>query len=74
MQAAHEATSPTRVAELDALAEFHREPIPYNLEALVQLTYIQRTAPNSAAVNQSWRHDLANVLYHLIAWAGQRAG
>ena len=137
--------SPTRVAVLGTLAEFHREPIPYDLEALVQLVaglnpdfvclemtpeqwqqqdfgdlppeyrdallplayqtdmvvvpiaeanppvepaasgwreqliarcrrglaYIQRTAPNASAVNQGWRHDLANVLYHLIAWLGE---
>jgi hypothetical protein len=142
MQAEHEATSSARVAVLGTLAEFHREPIPYDLAALVQLVadlnpdfvclemtpeqwqqqdfgdlppeyrdallplayqtdmvvvpiaevqpsaeptasgwrgqliglcrkglaYIQRTAPNAAAVNQGWRHDLANVLYHLIAW------
>jgi hypothetical protein len=142
MQAEHEATSSTRVAVLGTLAEFHREPIPYDLEALVELVadlnpdfvclemtpeqwqqqdfddlppeyreallpltyqtdmvvapiaesdppaeptasgrqgqlialcrrglaYIQRSAPNAAAVNKGWRHDLANVLYHLIAW------
>jgi len=142
MQAEPESTSSTRVAVLGTLAEFHREPIPYDLEALIQLVAnlkpdfvclemtpeqwqqqdfgnlppeyreallplayqtdmvvvpiaearppaeptasgwrgwlmglcrkglasIQRTAPNAAAVNQGWRHDLANVLYHLIAW------
>jgi hypothetical protein len=31
------------------------------------LTYIQRSAPGPAAINQGWRHDLANLLYHLIA-------
>lgn len=136
------ATSPpTRVAVLGTLAEFHREPIPYDLAALVRLVSelqpdllcldmtseqwqqqqfadlppeyreallplayqtdivvapiaeerppaeptasgwrgwlidllrgglasIQGTAPGPAAVNQGWRHDLANVLYHLIA-------
>jgi hypothetical protein len=145
MQAEHEAISSTRVAVLGTLAEFHREPIPYDLEALVELVadlnpdfvclemtpeqwqrqdfddlppeyrdallpltyqtdmvvvpiaesdppaeptasgwrgqlvavcrrglaYIQRSAPNAAAVNQGWRHDLANVLYHLIAWLGE---
>jgi hypothetical protein len=35
------------------------------------LAYIQRSAPNAAAVNQGWRHDLANLLYHLIAWLGE---
>jgi hypothetical protein len=134
--------STTRVAVLGTLAEFHREPIPYDLAALVQLVsdlhpdllcldmtpeqwqqqdfddlppeyreallpladqtdmvvaplaekhppaeptapgwrgrliarfrrglaYIQRTAPGPAAINQGWRHDLANLLYHLIAW------
>lgn len=148
MQTEREVTSSTRVAVLGTLAEFHREPIPYDLEALVQLVadldpdfvclemtpeqwqqqdfgdlppeyreallplayqtdmvvvpiaeaqppaepaasgwrgqliglgrkglaYIQRSAPNAAAVNQGWRHDLANVLYHLIAWlAGGQA-
>jgi hypothetical protein len=142
MPAKHNETSSTRVAVLGTLAEFHREPIPYDLEALVELVadlnpdfvclemtseqwqqqdfddlppeyrdallpltyqtdmvvvpiaeadppsepvatgwrgqlialcrrglaYIQRSAPNAAAVNQGWRHDLANVLYHLIAW------
>lgn len=37
MQAKPESTSSTRVAVLGTLAEFHREPIPYDLEALVQL-------------------------------------
>ncbi len=137
-----QAAPSTRVAVLGTLAEFHREPLPYNMEALVQLVadlnpdfvclemtpeqwqqqefgdlppeyreallplayqtdmvvvpiaesnppaeptasgwrgqlvalcrrglaYIQRTAPNAAAVNQGWRHNLANLLYHLIAW------
>jgi hypothetical protein len=132
---------PTRVAVLGTLAEFHREPIPYDLKALVQLVSqlnpdflclemtpqqwhdqdygdlppeyreallplayqtdmvvvpiaeanppqeptasgwqgrliewlrrglvaIQRSAPNATAVNQGWRHDLANVFYHQIA-------
>ena len=31
------ATGPTRVAVLGTLAEFHREPIPYDLQALVRL-------------------------------------
>jgi len=134
----------SRVAVLGTLAEFHHEPIPYDLDALVQLVAdlnpdfvclemtqeqwhqqsfadlppefgeallplayqtdmvvvpiaesnppaeptapgwrgwliewlrrglaaIQRSAPNAAAVNQGWRHDLANVFYHLIAWLG----
>ena len=37
MPTEHEARSPTRVAVLGTLAEFHREPIPYDLEALVEL-------------------------------------
>ena len=131
----------TRIAVLGTLAEFHREPIPFDLPALVQLVseinpdllcldmtvqqwqqgdfsdlppeygeallplayqtdivvvpiaeaqppqeptasgwrgrsiawlrewlgWVQRTAPNPAAVNQGWRHDLANLLYHLTA-------
>ena len=135
-------TSPTKIAVLGTLAEFHREPIPYDLKALVQLVselnpdflcldltpeqwqardfgdlpleyreallplahqtdmvvvpiaeaqpptepaaigwrgrlinlfrrglaYLQRTAPDAAAINQGWRHDLANVLYHGVAW------
>ncbi len=135
----------TRVAVLGTLAEFHQEPIPYDLKALVQLVsqlnpdflclemtprqwqeqdfgdlppeyqdallplayqtdmvvvpiaeadppqeptasgwggwligqlrwglaLIVRSAPNAAAMNQGWRHDLANVLYHLIAWLGE---
>ncbi len=145
MEAKPETISPTRVAVLGTLAEFHQEPIPYDLDALVQLVAdlnpdfvcleitpeqwhqqnfddlppeyreallplayqtdmvvvpiaetnppaepaasgwrgqlitlcrrglasIQRTAPDAAAVNQGWRHDLANVLYHLIAWLGE---
>jgi len=141
MQAENETTSPSRIAVLGILAEFHREPIPYDLAALVQLVsdlhpdllcldmtpeqwrqqdfgdlppeyreallpltyqtdivvapiaeehspaeptatgrrgklidllrrglaYIQRTAPGPAAINKGWRHDLANLLYHLIA-------
>ena len=131
----------TKVAVLGTLAEFHREPIPYDLAALIQLVAdlgpdllcldmtpdqwqqgdfsdlppeyreallplayqtdivvapiarenppeeptaggwrgrmiavfrrwlatIQRTAPGPAAVNQGWRHEVANLLYHLIA-------
>ena len=145
MRAGPDATSSTTVAVLGTLAEFHHEPIPYNLTALVQLVadlkpdfvcldmtpqqwqqqdfgdlppeyreallplayqtdmvvvpiaeanppaeptargwrgqlialcrrglaYIQRTAPNAAAVNQGWRHDLANLIYHLIARLGE---
>ena len=141
-QTGNETKPPTKVAVLGTLAEFHREPIPYDLAALVQLVsdlhpdfvclemtpeqwqqqdfgdlppeyreallplayqtdmvvvpiaeerpheepttsgwrgqligflrqglaYVQRTAPDAAAVNQGWRHDLANVLYHLVAW------
>lgn len=139
------AAKTTRLAVLGTLAEFHREPIPYDLKALVQLVShlnpdflclemtsrqwqdqdfgdlppefgeallplayqtdmvvvpiaeadppqepaasgwrgwlierlrqglaaIQRSAPDAAAVNQGWRHDTANVLYHLIAGLGQ---
>lgn len=128
----------TKVAVLGTLAEFHSEPIPYDLPALVQLVAhlgpdllclditpeqwrqqdyndlppeyreallplahqtdivvvpigsqnppqeptasgwrgrlimvfrhwlatIQRTAPSPAAVNQGWRHQVANLLYH----------
>lgn len=143
-----EAPSSTRVAVLGTLAEFHRQPIPYDLAALVQLVsdlhpdflcleitpeqwqqrdfgdlppeyreallplayqtdmvvvpiaeanppaepaasgwrgqlinlcrqglaYIQRTASNAAAMNQGWRHHLADTLYWLIAWlAGGQA-
>jgi hypothetical protein len=134
-------TEKSRVAVLGTLAEFHREPIPFNLAALVQLVddlapdflclemtphrwqhrdfsdlppefgeallplayqtdmvvvpiaeadppaepaatgwrgwliewlrrglaLIVRSAPNAAAMNLGWRHDLANVFYHLIA-------
>lgn len=134
----------TRVAVLGTLAEFHHEPIPYDLAELVRLVSdlhpdllgleitpeqwqrrefddlppeyreallplahqtdivvvpiaeehpphepaapgwrgaviavlrrwlagIQRTAPDPAAVNQGWRHDLANLLYHFIARLG----
>lgn len=138
----------TRVAVLGTLAEFHSEPIPYDLEALVDLVselrpdllcleltpeqwqrqdfadlppeyreallplahqtdivvvpiagqdppeeptapgwrgrlisilrewlaYVQRTAPGPAAINRGPRHDIANVLYGLIAWlAGDAA-
>lgn len=135
----------TRVAVLGTLAEFHQEPIPYDLEALVQLVSqlnpdflclemtprqwqkrdfgdlppeyreallplayqtdivvvpiaeadppqeptasswrgwlierlrrglaaIQRSAPDATAVNQGWRHDWANILYHWIARLGE---
>jgi hypothetical protein len=138
----------TKVAVLGTLAEFHREPIPFDLPALVRLVSdlnpdllclditpkqwqsgdfsdlppeyrdallplahqtdivvvpvagehppaeptapgwrgqvialfrrwlaaIQRTASGPAAVNQGWRHDLANLLYHFIVWlAGEQA-
>ena len=130
---------PTTIAVLGTLAEFHREPIPYNLTALVHLVadihpdllcldmttdqwqqqdfstlppeyqeallplaeqtdivvvplaghqhppkpeasgwrgrviawlrswlaLIQRTAPGPDAINQGWRHELANTLYGL---------
>jgi hypothetical protein len=114
----------TRVAVLGTLAEFHRESIPYNLSALLDLVAainpdllclditpeqwqaqsfsdlppeyqeallplarqtdiviapigewlrrriatIQRTAPSPDAMNQGWRHDLANHLYSATQW------
>ena len=132
----------TPIAVLGTLAEFHREPIPYNLGALVKLVTdlrpdllcldmtpdqwqqhkfdelppeyreallplahqtdivvvpiagdqpleeptavgwrgkviallrcwladLQRTAPGPAAINEGWRHHLADGLYSLIAW------
>ncbi len=138
----------TPVAVLGTLAEFHREPIPYDLGALVRLVnelrpdllcldltpdqwqrrdfaelppeyreallplahqtdivvvpiggeqpfaeptasgsrgrviavsrkwlaYLQRTSPGPAAINEGWRHHLADSLYSLIAWlAGKEA-
>jgi hypothetical protein len=138
----------TIVAVLGTLAEFHREPIPYNLGALVQLVtdirpdllcldmapdqwqqrdfddlppeyreallplahqtdivvapigavqpfeeptatgwrgsvistlrkwlaYLQRTSPDPAAINEGWRHHVADSLYSTIAWlAGSEA-
>ncbi len=138
----------TRVAVLGTLAEFHREPIPYDLSALVRLVtdlrpdllcldltpeqwqrrdfadlppeyrdallplahqtdivvvpiagdrppteptatgwrgstigilrrwlaFLQRTAPGPDAINQGWRHHIADLLYGLIAWlAGSEA-
>jgi len=137
-------TERTPVAVLGTLAEFHREPIPYDLKALVQLVTeiqpdllclditaeqwrrrdfkdlppeyqeallplahqtdivvvpiaeerppeepsapgwrgqairglrgwlagLQRRASGPAAINQGPRHELANVLYHLIAVLG----
>lgn len=134
--------SRTSVAVLGTLAEFHREPIPYNLNALVKLVTelrpdllclditrdqwqrrdfaglppeyrdallplahqtdivvvpiagdrpleepvaigwrgkviavlrrwladLQRTAPGPAAINEGWRHHLADTLYSVIAW------
>jgi hypothetical protein len=134
-------TDRTPVAVLGTLAEFHREPIPYDLKALVQLVTavqpdllclditaeqwrrrdfaelppeyrdgllplarqtdmvvvpiaedrppgeptasgwrgraihglrgwlagLQRRAPGPAAINQGPRHEIANLLYHLIA-------
>ena len=145
MQTTREAITSTRVAVLGTLAEFHREPIPYDLAALVQLVaglnpdfvclemtpkqwqqqdfadlppeyrdallplayqtdmvvvpiaeadppqeptasgwrgwlierlrrglaLIVRSAPDAAAMNQGWRHDVANLLYHLIARLGE---
>lgn len=132
----------TKVAVLGTLAEFHREPIPYDLVALLalveeidpdllcldmtpgqwqeqdfgnlppeyqeallplahqtdivvvpigggqtipapkiggwrgkgigwvrgRLTTLQRTASGPAAINQGWRHELANYLYHASRW------
>lgn len=136
----------TPVAVLGTLTEFHHEPLPYNLKALVKLVTalrpdllclditpdqwqrrdfadlppeyreallplahqtdmvvvpigeawpleepqaagwrgriiallrrgligLQRTSPDPAAINQGWRHHVANELYDTIAWlAGQ---
>ncbi|HKZ82163.1 MAG TPA: hypothetical protein VJ793_00735 [Anaerolineae bacterium] len=132
----------TPVAVLGTLAEFHREPIPYDLRALVRLVtdlrpdllclditpkqwqqrdfsdlppeyrdallplahqtdivvvpigedhpfqepappgwqgrmiavfrrwlaHLQRTAPDPAAINEGWRHHVADFLYRLMAW------
>jgi len=132
----------TPIAVLGTLAEFHREPIPYDLRALVRLVtelrpdllclditpdqwqrrdfadlppeyrdallplahqtdivvvplagdrppqeptaagwrgkviallrlwlaYLQRTAFDPAAINEGWRHHVADLLYSLIAW------
>ncbi len=132
----------TPIAVLGTLAEFHREPIPYNLRALVKLvtdlrpdllcldltpeqwqrrefddlppeyrggllplahqtdivvvpigearpldeptavgwrgskiavlrrglSWLQRTSPDPTAINQGWRHHMANELYDAIAW------
>ncbi len=132
----------TSVAVLGTLAEFHREPIPYDLDALVRLVTdlrpdllclditpdqwqrrdfadlppeyrdallplahqtdivvvpiagdrpleepvatgwrgkviavlrrwladLQRTAPGPAALNEGWRHHVADALYSAIAW------
>ena len=132
----------TPIAVLGTLAEFHREPIPYDLGALVRLVtdlrpdllclditpdqwqrrdfrdlppeyrdallplahrtdivvvpiagerppdeptatgwrgnvitvfrqwlaYLQRSAPGPAAINEGWRHHVADLLYSLIAW------
>ncbi len=138
----------TPIAVLGTLAEFHREPIPYDLGALVRLVNelrpdllclditpdqwqqhkfdelppeyqeallplahqtdivvvpiagaqpleeptatgwrgktiallrrwladLQRTAPGPAAINEGWRHHLADALYSAIAWlAGNEA-
>ena len=133
---------PTTIAVLGTLAEFHREPIPYDLTALVRLVadihpdllcldmttaqwqqpdfanlppeyqdallplaaqtdmvvvpltgyqhppkpeakgwrgrviawlrrclaILQRTAPGPDAINQGWRHELANLLYGWTRW------
>lgn len=148
MTGSEQSTIQTRVAVLGTLAEFHREPIPFNLPALVKLVTqlgpdflclemtprqwqqrdwaglppeyaeallplayqtdmvvvpiaagqspaerpvggwrgwviqrlrrglaaIQRNAPNAAAVNQGWRHDVSNMLYHLITLLGGQSG
>jgi hypothetical protein len=140
-QAGISSTPKSRVAVLGTLAEFHYEPIPFDLAALVRLVddldpdflcleisprrwqqqafsdlppefgrallplayqtdmvvvpiaetdppaepaapgwrgrliqrlrrglaLIVRNAPDAAAMNRGWRHDLANLLYHLIA-------
>ncbi len=39
------------------------------------LAYLQRTAPDPAAMNSGWRHELANGLYDFTAWlAGKQVG
>lgn len=38
------------------------------------LASIQRSAPGPDAVNQGWRHELSNWLYHLIEWLSGRSG
>ena len=138
----------TLVSVLGTLAEFHREPIPYDLNALVRLVTdlrpdllclditpdqwrrrafgdlppeyrdallplahqtdmvvvpiagarppdepaaagwrgrlialfrrwlatLQRTSPDPAAINEGWRHHVADLLYSLVAWlAGREA-
>jgi len=137
----------TPIAVLGTLAEFHHEPIPYNLHALVELVTdlrpdllcldmtpaqwqrrefdnlppeyreallplahqtdivvvpigeerplaeptapgwrgrlittlrhwladLQHTAPGPAAINEGWRHHLADTLYSVIAWLGDNA-
>ena len=134
----------TAVAVLGTLTEFHPEPLPYNLKALVKLVtrlqpdllclditpdqwqrrdfadlpseyregllplaqqtdivvvpigeaqpleeptatgwrgriiallrrgliWLQHTSPDPAAINQGWRHHVANELYDTIAWLG----
>lgn len=148
MAASIDSPARTPVAVLGTLAEFHREPIPYDLRALVRLVtelrpdllcldiapmqwqrgdfsdlppeyrdallplahqtdsvvvpigedrplqeptapgwrgrviaafrrwlaHLQRAAPGPAAINEGWRHHVADFLYGLIAWlAGSEA-
>ncbi|HLF25576.1 MAG TPA: hypothetical protein VJG32_04520 [Anaerolineae bacterium] len=148
MTAQNHPTTHTLVAVLGTLAEFHREPIPYDLRALVRLVtdlrpdllclditpaqwqrrdfadlppeyrdallplahqtdivvapigedrpfqepaatgwrgrvigvlrrwlaHLQRIAPGPAAINEGWRHHVADFLYNLTAWlAGSEA-
>lgn len=50
-------THPTPVAVLGTLAEFHREPIPYDLSALVEL--VARIGPDLVCVDmtpEAWRN------------------
>jgi hypothetical protein len=33
-----------------------------------RLAVLQQSAPGLDAINRGWRHDLGNLIYHLIAW------
>lgn len=51
MQPGNATAQPTRVAVLGTLAEFHREPIPYDLKALVEL--VSRLKPDFLCLEMS---------------------